>query len=310
MDIRLTGLRVAASELGETGCPANTGLGFRDFCADQEAWRRLMSQLGGAIAPPILIPADTTGHRKFRLEFETKVTDIDQDADYWRRGTEGDGDPVGENRSVDRALTWSRIALRKGIPFGLQLGVSAGRIYRTGLWLWGGEVTWSLFEGFREDWYGWIPDLAVRGAIQTATGDADFGLTVPTLDIVLSKPITIASTVTVTPIVGIQFAWIVASGKAVDLTPDRNAFEECVPEANSSGSLSCNGSIDDFNNVGVFDGFRAFRSRLALGGRVRYELFTFSAVFDFDLADPSNRTSVPDQVARQFSFSFATGLQF
>ncbi|NIS35788.1 MAG: hypothetical protein GWO04_40220, partial [Actinobacteria bacterium] len=72
--------------------------------------------------------AATTGTKGFYLGFETSIASIDDGADYWRLGTRGDG-TGGENRFVNESLVSSRLHLRKGLPFGLEIGLEGGRFY-------------------------------------------------------------------------------------------------------------------------------------------------------------------------------------
>lgn len=306
MSIALSRLRV------EGGTPGS-------FSPNNDAFVRLVSQLGFALAAPNLAPARTTGYRGFYIGFETSVAGIDNGADYWGLGTEGDAMSTGRNRFVSSTLTSSRLALRKGLPYGLELGVSLGRFYNTDSWIWGGELRIALLEGFREGAMGFIPDLAVRGAVRTLTGESEMHITVPSLDFIASKPIVLGGAVVFTPIIAAQLMWIVADSELVDLTPDRNAFAECgvspaqPPQMANSNILCTNGpgSEQDLNNNAVFNDVRAFRARMSIGAEIRYRVFTLNAAIHWDLKAPGDiDADVPDDLPRQWDFAVGLGATY
>jgi len=350
MDVTLSRFRIATrnsdgsavadlppgcSGTGENGLP-------RAYCPDADSWRRLTSQLGASLIPPVLAPARTVGYGGTQVAIEGWITGIDA-REYWRVGTEGDesAGAEGRNRFPDSTLIWSRVAIRKGFPFGFQLGTSFGHLFNTQMWAWGLEIQWALFEGYRTG-IGVLPDIAVRGMVHTMTGDAEFNLTVPSVDVVISKPITIAGTGTITPFVSGLISWIFADSELVDLTPDIDAFAECQPSPTST-MTSCTRDAtrdppiadgrmpgEDYNNNATFPQLRATRMRLALGVQGRYEALTLTGSFQFDLSKPGNcrpynadpdlyddpdnvcdeRTDVPADLPRQWTVAFGAGLQF
>ena len=330
MNIALSRLKVPA---GTPGCSATTGDGARRWCGADDDWRRIMSQLGASMAPPVATDARTVGPGGFFVGIETWITDIDQGQVYWRQGTEGGAQDREEscpgtsvqgcNRFPSSVLTWSRIVARKGFPFGFQLGLSVGHGWETGYTTWGAEVQWSLFEGFRQG-VGVLPDLAVRGMVQTLTGDGEFNLTVPSFDVVLSKPIVAGGSMVFTPYVSAQAAWIMADSELVDLTPDVDAFEACQPQTGppsmgDTGTIRCARDPSDFNNNYVFPQLRALRWRLAIGLRYRYEHLVLSGAFQYDLQKPADADGdvrfVDDagnpvnELPRQWTAFFGLGFQ-
>lgn len=319
MDVSLARLRTDPGP----DCPATGENGLpRMHCPDQDAWRRLTSQLGFSLAPPVLSPARTTGYGGLYVGLEGWVTGIDSDSDYWGRGTEGDegSTAMTGNRFPNDVLVWSRVVARKGFPFGIELGTSFATLLDTSYWAWGLEVKWALFEGFRYGFGTVLPDIAVRGMVNTLVGDPEFNLTVPALDFVLSKRITVAGTAVVTPILSYQIAWIFADSELVDLTPHIDAFGECWPELDSS-STTCKRPAGtnpsglapgaDYNNNTTFDELRATRQRLAVGVRGEYQALTLTATFTFDLAKPGDQDDeVPDDLPRQWTVAAGAGLSF
>src|SRR5437868_6494803 len=60
---------------------------------DNRAFKRLVNQLGFALAPTAMHSARTTGYGGFNLALEATYTSLSSDADYWKRGTQGAPDP-------------------------------------------------------------------------------------------------------------------------------------------------------------------------------------------------------------------------
>ena len=288
-------------------------------CQDDDAYRRVMTQFGASMIPPILEPAGTRGVRGIYVGFETWLTGIDNDAatptgDAWFRAVEGNGTGTPDrSRFVDSVLAWGRINIRKGLPFGFELGTNVGYLFNTSYWSLGLSVKWALFEGFRTD-VGWIPDVAVRGAVQTLMGDGEFNVTVPSVDIILSEPFVVANSVEITPSIMGQFAWIFADSELVDLTPGDPVFPECMPDPRTPepgfGSPPyCRGDGAGLNDNIVFPSLRSSRIRVGAGLQIRYEWFVILASFLFDAAEPGELdSSLPADLPRQWQVDLGIGL--
>ncbi len=328
MDIALSRLRVPGGTEGCEGALANGTT--RDFCADDESWRDVMSQLAGSVAPPVLSPARSLGYGGFFIGVEGWVTPIDSEEDYWKLGTEGDDAAgiEGRNRFPDSTLVWSRVVARKGFPFGFELGTSFAHMFNSQLWALGLEVKWSLFEGFRDGLGGVVPDVAVRGMVNTVTGDSEFNLTVPSFDVTVSKPIVIAGSGVLTPFIAGQVYWVFADSELVDLTPTVNAFEECRPDPSATvvgenTTVRCTRNVatdplpdgrspgQDYNNNDIFAQIRAPRARAVIGFHARYEFFALAASFQFDFAKPGDMDDdIPSYIPRQWTLATSLGAQF
>ena len=102
--------------------------------ADDVAFKRLMNQWGWAIAPSAMHSARTTGFGGFHLSLQMGLHDIDEGADYWKRGTEGPRDPSTDQASIvnsepDSVLQIYSVKIRKS--FRLRLGDDGhGRLRR------------------------------------------------------------------------------------------------------------------------------------------------------------------------------------
>ncbi|MFT3921697.1 MAG: hypothetical protein QM778_04105 [Myxococcales bacterium] len=280
---------------------------------DNAAWAQIMTQLTPVITPAVLAPVTTSGPKGFDVSFETNVTKISDNASYWARGSQGHGPESyetcdGRNTDVSPRLTSNRLHFTKALPLGFTLGATVGRVYNTGLWLVGGDIKLALIEGLRR----WpMPDVAVRAAVNTTVGSAQYTLTSVAADVILSKNIVTARVMQISPYAGAGMVFSFASSELVDLTPNVDAVKCAAgtdPVCNSQG---LGASADDIGHDRPFKDLKLKRYRGFAGLAMRYELFTLAAEFIFDLvpppdADKTNGKGTP----RQWTFNVAPGLTF
>jgi hypothetical protein len=280
---------------------------------DNRAWRQLVTQLSPAIAPAILAPVTTTGPAGFDVAIETNITGISDGAQYWQRGSRGHGDlsrPTcdGQNRFVRPTLTSNRIHFSKGLPFGITLGGTVGKLYETSLWIVGMDVKLALVEGLRT-WA--VPDVAVRAAVNTAVGDSQYSLTVASADLVLSKNLVTGRVMTISPYLGAGLVWTFASSELVDLTPNINSVACSAgtdPVCNASG---LGASQDDIGHDVPFADVRFMRYRGVLGLAMRYKLFALAAEAMIDLVPPEDASKhAGKSTPRQWTINAAPSLSF
>lgn len=310
MNIALSRLSLPAEDPAAT-CPT----GMAERCRDDDAYRRVMTEFAGAMIPPVLTPAGTRGVKGVYVGFETWFTGIDSGGEHWHRAVEGDGLDAGRSRFVDSVLAWGRLNVRKGLPFGFELGTNISYMANSSYWALGAELRWALFEGFRDD-IGWIPDIAVRGAVQTLVGDGEMNVTVPTVDLIISQPFVVGSSVEIAPWIVGQVAFPFVDSELVDLTPETSAFSQCnpdprTPDESSGAPPRCRGDGREFNHNVVFPSLRSLRWRLGAGVQIRYEWFTFLGNFMFDLVKPGDSVaddSLPDDIDRQWQVDLGVGL--
>jgi hypothetical protein len=284
----------------------------RDSCVpDNVAFKRLMSQWGFALAPTAMHPARTTGYGGFHFSIEATYTNINNDADYWKLGTEGPRDPSSNRASAINAsppgvISTYSARVRKSFGFGLEVGGQVGFMPSTTILTGGADVRMAILEGFRTGVLGYFPDIAVGAGVRTITGTPEFQLTTVGLDVQLSKPFTIASQSVLTPWVGYQYLWIFGDSGLMDTTPATDAVGYChyagtnspgnADVSKKSGSnqiydgqpVCAGGSPLDFNNNVVFDNARLERQRIMFGLSYRYEIVEFGAEFITDLVSPSD----------------------
>ncbi len=304
---------------GTTATASAGGQGYAQCNPDNQLWADLVNQLGAALAPGLSAPAMTLGYGGFYVGYEMAITNLDASSDAWRRGTEGSvGANVGSGTLArrdrpDTTAFVSRVHVRKGLPLGFELGTQVSHLHSSNIWSIGLDLRWSLFEGFRRG-VGYLPDFALRAAVNTMVGQQQLNLTVVDLDAMISKRLTIGGHLRRTPFVGGQFLMIFGDSGVIDFTPTRSAYTECprqeiryVPDTRAMtdpnrspsglvGQLQCGGGgtgpaglpgdLNDTRNSSVFNAMRIYRTRFLAGLQLQWEIFTLSGEFSMDVAAP------------------------
>jgi len=311
MDPALSRLVQAA---GNGPCAPTSGA---TVCPDNEAFEHLASELSVSLAPPVATGAATTGARGFYVGVSSTATPIRAGERYWVKGTRGANVADEQNRRVDGMLAWNRIDVRKGLPFGFELGSSLGYGMDTSLWLLSAELRVAVFEGFHSG-LGALPDVALRGATQAMFGTSELSVRTHTLDVTLSKPFVVAVRHRVTPLLALQALFVNAKSGRIDLTPGTNAWNACAPTSarDNAADLACssNAGAAELANTRSFRTVNQTRLRLFIGAEERYSLLSVTASLGFDLAVPQLQTDVagdgPRDLMRQISFHLACGMRY
>ena len=314
------------------GALVSAGLRPADFpCrADNHSFKNMVSELGFAIAPNAFYPARTTGIAGFAVSIEASYTKISADqaaepgrAPYWHLGTQGSQDPNTKQFSVinnapDSFIQIYAIKARKGLPLGFEIAGSLGTIANTSMWVGGGDLRWSLMEGFRTGALGILPDVSIGGGVRTLSGTSKFYLTTIGMDVKMSKPITLADSAQVIPVVGYQRLIILGDSNVVDSTPNVDALGACGSDGPDpkTGAPRCKNKLangvdnsSDFANSFTFEKVRVHRHRGILGLNYRYELIWLGSQVAFDITDPKDEN--PFLVGpRQWTLSFEGGVFF
>ena len=299
---------------------------------DNASFKNMVSELGFAMAPTAFYPARTTGIGGFAVSFEASYTRISTErtatADggsrpYWHLGTRGGQDPnnklfVQSNESPDSLIQIYSIKARKGLPYGFELAGSLGTIAKTSMFVAGGDVRWSLMEGFRTGALGLLPDVSIGSGVRTLTGSSKFFLTTVGIDVKMSKPVTLADSAQIIPTIGYQRVIIFGDSNVVDSTPNVDAAQACGYDGSDpvTGSPRCRNKLPsgadnnvDFTNSFTFQKVRVHRHRGILGFNYRYELIWLGSQFAFDITEPKDEN--PFLVGnRQWTLSFEAGVVF
>ncbi len=297
------------------------------------AFENMISELGFAIAPTAFNPARTTGIGGFSISLEASYTRISatrttQNPDgtltpFWKLGTRGAQDPNTKqfsiiNDSPDSLIQVYALKARKGLPLGFEIGGSLGYVANSTLWVGGGDIRWSLLEGFRTGALGLLPDVSIGGGVRTLTGTSKFYLTTASLDVKISKPIPLADSAQLIPSLGYQRVIIFGDSNVLDATPAVDAQQQCGYEGSSpvNGAPICRNRLPsgepanaDFANNFTFEKVRVHRNKGMVGLHYRYELVWLGGQFAADLNDPKDEN--PNLVGnRQWTLSFEGGVFF
>lgn len=297
------------------------------------AFENMVAELGFAVAPTAFVPARTTGVGGFSVTLEASYTRISANLSsrnpdgsltpFWKLGTRGGQDPntkafTGINDSPDSLIQVYALKARKGLPLGFEIGASLGYVSNTTLWVGGGDLRWSLLEGFREGALGLLPDVSVGGGVRTVSGTSKFYLTTAAFDVKLSKPIPLADSAQLIPSVGYQRVVIFADSNVVDATPNVDALEQCGYDGPSpvNGSPLCRNKLPsgqdantDFGNNFTFEKVRVHRNKGMFAMHYRYELIWLGSQFAFDINEPKDEN--PNLIGnRQWTLSFEGGVFF
>jgi len=323
----LAGLRIPAEEGAAPGAcprtPAADPAGLpRDYCPDDDAFARLASELAFAAIPVPSAPAETGGMQGFQLELVVPIAGVDARADHWRRGVRGDGardpDALAE---PPRVLTWPRLVLRKGLPFGLRLDAEFGVWTGSGAVSATGGLLWAPFEAVDVGTPRW-PDLAVRGSVTRLIGEPQLALLAGTVGAVVSEPFVLPrSGIELVPYLGTDLSWWRGRSGVVDLTPEVDALSECLPDPGQPG-LVCTLDPDtplpggrrvgqDLRNDARFTTARGRRWRLTGGVRVGWRSLFLRGAAAVDMLPPGGGRGVttPEDLPRQWSMELGVGVR-
>ncbi|MEO6954972.1 MAG: hypothetical protein ABI321_24445 [Polyangia bacterium] len=278
------------------GHPALPGTAPTITTATRSRYVGLVSQLGVALAPRLVQPADSLGWSGFAVDFDASATQIDRDADYWQRGVQ---------RVRGAYLSVIGATVRKGLWLGApQLEMSFGghhlsnsRMYTLEL---GAKL--ALHEGF----CGWhVPSIAARVAVAQLFGSPELGLTVLDAGLVVSKRFAIAGTLQLDPYLGADLLVIFARSRVIDTTPEVDAYEQ-QPNA-----------VDESANVTLPNPGNLPRVRVQAGMRMRLSLFAVTVEAAYALCNGTGRSCdrggdshVVDRSRGQLQINLGAGLVY
>jgi hypothetical protein len=175
--------------------PAGYGQGeFKDLTRD----------LGSAIGYRNLVPAEPLGVLGFDVSAQTSFIEIDDNSSYWSAVTD---DAPGY-------ITAPSIRVRKGLPFGIDIGAMYTYIADTDIQVYGAEISKAILEGSVA-----TPALGVRATYSRLSGIDDMSLQTAGIDASISKGILIF-----TPYAGVGMLWI--DGKYDGNTPGVSLDQE------------------------------------------------------------------------------------
>jgi hypothetical protein len=278
----LIGLCAAAAVVGTTGTARAGKLdlsisrfiecdaGGRQCIADVASYERFMAEYAFGLSPKLLAPAETLGYSGFYLGLEGSLTPIPETGrhggGYWDLGTT----PVGEWPS---AMFFPAVHIRKGLPWSFEIGSSINYLAQSELVGLGGEVKWSLFEGYRKGFRGALPDIAARGTVVRVLGEADVDMTIIGVDGSISYAFGLGGTLSLTPYAGFQYLWTLIRTEPLMYREELGNGEVAF---HSPDGL-------DWDTTGL-SGPNLERMKLFLGFALQYELLVITLEVDWGLA--------------------------
>jgi hypothetical protein len=159
----------------------------------QQEFRLLSEDLGAALSYKPLIPAEPLGITGFDIGIEASATDL-QSAQVLE-------DAIGE--AVPGILPIARLHAHKGLPFGIDVGVSYSSIPDLDVELWGGELRYAILKGGVA-----VPALALRGSFTKVQGVDQLDFETRAVDLSISKGFTL-----LTPYAGVGRVWVTSTPK-------------------------------------------------------------------------------------------------
>jgi len=180
---------------------------------DTAAFASFVREFGSVLSPRPLSPAETLGEAGFAFGVGTTVSDIKQDADYWKLAMPEEGATAAD------MLTTLHLQLRKGLPFSFETGGTLTYLFNSEMFMLGADLKWAVNEGF---WL--LPDIAVRGTVNALVGNRDLDMVTGGADVTISHPFPIGGVVTLTPYAGWNRLIISAASHVIDATPGLSGF--------------------------------------------------------------------------------------
>ena len=182
----LLSLALAASATQATAFDADFDLNCGNIVTCQADFRSVTEDVTAALNYKALGPAEATGITGIGIGVIASYVETD-DPGAWGRLTGEEVDVVGMVGAV----------VRKGLPFGLDVGAFYSTVPGADADLWGGELRWAILEGGTAE-----PALAVRGTYVRSTGIDDLDYEAKGLDVSVSKGFTF-----LTPYAGYGYVW-------------------------------------------------------------------------------------------------------
>jgi hypothetical protein len=278
------------------GPPATPGATPAITPALRSAYAGLISELGVALAPRPMQPADSLGWSGFAANLDVSITQINRSADYWQKGVHSVSGPF---------LPIIGVTVRKGIwlPFpSFELAIGGHKLLGSGMSTLELAAKLALHEGF----HGWpIPSIALRVAVAHMFGSPQVSMTVLEAGVLVSKRFAVRHSLTLDPYLGVGAVVTFSSSQVIDTTPNIDAFRQ-GPNA-----------PDENANVTIPDLDPLPRVRLHAGLRLKVSLFHLTVEAAYVPCNATGRDcqhdgsiDVVDRSGGQAQISFAAGVVY
>ena len=164
----------------------------------QATFNTLVEELGTAVAYNSVAPAESMGITGF--DIGVVIGSVDLDATVW--------DPVVSDNSAPSSLIVPKLIVRKGLPFGVDLGVSYVSIPDSNVTIMGGEIRKSLLEGSTV-----MPAISLSLHTSSLSGVDDLDISTYGIDVGISKGFAMF-----TPYASVGLIWLDGSENTTLLT--------------------------------------------------------------------------------------------
>lgn len=212
----------------------------------------LMRELSLALGPRMAGPARSLGSLGLEAAYELSFVSTNSDARYWQTAAE----------NPQPSVQTGTLRVRKGLPYGLQVGSVLTHLFESNMWAVGAELNMSLIDGFVN-----IPDVAARLSVHSGLGNSSLSLLIVGADFIVSKSFGIGGILSLEPWGGYSMAFTLADTHQIDVYPNDS---EIKPKPMLLES------VQEFAHRGVF-GFRVVVTRVSIG-------FEFLRSFTDDLS--------------------------
>ncbi len=174
---------------------------------NDEAFYDFARDIGLVFAPALGTTAETLGQAGFAVQIDQTFAIIDANEEHWVMA-DANEDPSG-------TLPLTQFRIRKGLPLSLEIGGMLTVLWQSELVAIGSEFRWAL----HEDYLWPVPDLAIRGYVNTILGHSQLAVTVAGGEIVTGLPIGVGNVMNITPYAGYNLAAVVMASRLIDATP-------------------------------------------------------------------------------------------
>lgn len=139
----------------------------------QDEFRDMTKELGCAIGYRNLAPAAPLGITGFDVAVQTSLIEIQDNSGYWKKATGNDAPSY---------ITYPSVRVRKGLPFGIDVGAMYTYIAGTDIQVYGAEISKAILEGSIA-----TPAVGVRATYTKLSGVSDVELQTAGFDASISK---------------------------------------------------------------------------------------------------------------------------
>jgi len=163
-------------------------LDFPDPNFTQGEFKDFSKELGSALAYRNLAPAEPLGITGFDVAVQASFINIKNDSSYWNKATNDAPNYIG----------FPTLRVRKGLPFGIDVGALYSEVVDSNIKLFGVEVSKAILEGSVA-----TPALGIRGTYTKLSGINELDLQTAGIDASISKGF-----IFLTPYAGVGTVWI------------------------------------------------------------------------------------------------------